>query len=71
MNRQPLNKISVEDIKKYNEDGVVCLRQMFDRDWVERMHTATFNYIDQGTGTHRMREAKTPGETAASISIRS
>lgn len=64
MNRQPLNKISVEDIKKYNEDGVVCLRQMFDRDWVERMHTATFNYIDQGTGTHRMREAKTPGETA-------
>ena len=40
MNRKPLNKISDEDIATYNDKGVVCLRQMFDKDWVDRMHVA-------------------------------
>lgn len=42
MNRKPLNKISDEDIATYNDKGVVCLRQMFDKDWVDRMHAASF-----------------------------
>jgi len=64
MNRKPLNKISDEDIATYNDKGVVCLRQMFDKDWVDRMHTASFGYMDQDKGNHRKREARIPGEDA-------
>ena len=57
MNRKPLKKITDEDIATYNEKGVVCLRQMFDKDWIERMHAASFDYMDQDKGNHRKREA--------------
>lgn len=40
MNRSPLNRITPEDHARFAEDGVVCLRAMFDRDWIERMLTA-------------------------------
>lgn len=64
MNRKPLNRISDEDVATYNEKGVVCLRQMFDADWVERMRAASFDYMDQDKGDHRKREARIPGEDA-------
>lgn len=64
MNRKPLNKITDEDVATYNENGVVCLRQMFDQDWVERMHAASFEYMEQDKGDHRKREARVPGEDA-------
>lgn len=64
MNRKPLNTITEDDIRAYNEDGVVCLRQMFDADWVERMRTASFDYMEQDKGNHRKREAQIPGEDA-------
>ncbi len=37
MNRRPLRPISQEDIDTYNRDGVVCLRQVFDKDWIESL----------------------------------
>jgi len=40
MNRSPLHSISAEDIATYRRDGVVCLRGMLDRDWIERMQAA-------------------------------
>lgn len=64
MNRKPLNTITDEDIRAYNEDGVVCLRQMFDADWVGRMRDASFKYMEQDKGNHRKREARIPGEDA-------
>ena len=33
-NRTPLRKITAEDAETYARDGVVCLRQVFDRDWI-------------------------------------
>ncbi|MBM3513086.1 MAG: phytanoyl-CoA dioxygenase family protein [Alphaproteobacteria bacterium] len=34
-NRHPLRPISQDDIDTYARDGVVCLRQVFDPDWIE------------------------------------
>jgi ectoine hydroxylase-related dioxygenase (phytanoyl-CoA dioxygenase family) len=35
MNRTPLRAISDADIETYRRDGAVCLRQVFDRDWID------------------------------------
>ena len=40
MNKKPLNPITDADIRAYKEDGVVCLRQMFDAEWIERLRNA-------------------------------
>lgn len=40
MNKEPLRDITEEDVRIYEEQGVACLRQVFDRDWIERMSEA-------------------------------
>ena len=35
MNKHPLNPITAQHIADYRRDGVVCLRQMFDAEWIE------------------------------------
>jgi len=35
MNRHPLVPITDEDVATYNRDGAVCLRKVFDQDWVD------------------------------------
>ena len=37
MNREPLRPISAGDIETYARDGAVCLRQVFDRDWIDSL----------------------------------
>ena len=37
MNRQPLRAISQTDIETYRRDGAVCLRQVFDQDWIDML----------------------------------
>ena len=37
MNKRPLNPITAEHRKTYLKDGVVHLRRMFDRQWIERL----------------------------------
>jgi len=37
MNKRPLNTITAEHRNRYRRDGVVHLRQMFDRQWIERL----------------------------------
>ena len=34
MNCDPLELISATDIDRYERDGIVCLRRMFDQDWI-------------------------------------
>ena len=60
MNRQPARTITDADVSAYNDDGVVCLRQMFDSDWVERMGAASLSYMESGVG--RVRDVQKPGE---------
>lgn len=40
MNARPLQDITPEHEAAYAREGVVCLRGMFDREWVERLLTA-------------------------------
>lgn len=46
MNKHPLNPVTREHIETYQRDGVVCLRQMFDREWIERMNRAAQAVIE-------------------------
>lgn len=41
MNRHPLRLVNSEDIESYARDGVVCLRQVFDRDWIDALLPVT------------------------------
>jgi ectoine hydroxylase-related dioxygenase (phytanoyl-CoA dioxygenase family) len=40
MNRHPLHSITAADRAQFDADGVICLRGMFDREWIERMLNA-------------------------------
>ncbi len=40
MNREPLNRITEDDIAAYQRDGVVCLRGMFDSEWIDHIAAA-------------------------------
>jgi ectoine hydroxylase-related dioxygenase (phytanoyl-CoA dioxygenase family) len=37
MNRSPLRPISEDDIEAYRRDGAVCLRKVFDQDWIDML----------------------------------
>jgi len=45
MNREPLKPITQEHIDAYNRDGVVVVRGMFDRDWIELLRPAAERVI--------------------------
>lgn len=36
-NTRPLREITQDDIDTYKRDGVVCLRKVFDRDWIDSL----------------------------------
>jgi hypothetical protein len=44
-NRAPLRKVTDEDIATYRKDGVVCLRQVFDRDWIDSLLPLTLRLL--------------------------
>ena len=64
MNKRPGRKIIQADMDAYNDQGVVCLRGMFDQDWVTRMRAAMTRYLESERGAHRRRVAQLPGEEA-------
>ena len=56
MNRTPLQSITSDDHATFARDGVVCLRGMFDRDWIERMGRAVDRVMDANHPLRRPRE---------------
>src|SRR5690606_41765981 len=42
-----VENITEEDIKRYDTDGAICLRGLFDEDWVERMRQAVGKYLNR------------------------
>jgi hypothetical protein len=36
-NTRPIRPVIQQEIDTYNRDGVVCLRQVFDRDWIDSL----------------------------------
>jgi len=45
MNKRPLNPITDEHRAAYARDGVVCLRQMFDREWIAGLQQAAADVV--------------------------
>lgn len=45
MNKHPLNPITQQHIDDYRRDGVVCLRQMFDAEWIEKLQAGAQDVI--------------------------
>ncbi len=45
MNRTPLHPITPAHQEAYRRDGVVCLRQMFDADWIESLRAGAQEVI--------------------------
>ena len=56
MNRSPLNPITDADVHQFEQDGVICLRGMFDRDWISRMSAAVDRVMDAENPLARPRE---------------
>ncbi|MSQ70595.1 MAG: phytanoyl-CoA dioxygenase family protein [Betaproteobacteria bacterium] len=60
MNREPVRAITEEEVQAYQRDGAVCLRQVFDQEWVERLVKA----VDRTMANpgKRVREATKAGD---------
>lgn len=62
MNREPLTDVTEQDILRYEQDGAICLRGMFDQDWVERMRQAIErNLTNTGSLAIEYAAGKSPG----------
>lgn len=63
MNREILHPITDKEIDSYNTDGVVCIRQQFDQEWVDRMLEACELHITKPSGSARSTNDKSdPGQ---------
>ena len=56
MNRRPLNPITEADIHQFEEDGAICLRGMFDQEWITRMSAAVDRVMDADNPLAHPRE---------------
>ncbi len=61
MNQKPAKAITEAELRTYEEDGVVCLRGLFDDEWCRRMCDAAIRYMESGVG--RARVVDRPDET--------
>ncbi len=62
MNKHPLRPATQQDIVRFKEDGAICVRQVFDRDWIERMAPAVDRLLaNPGTRAREATKAGDPG----------
>ena len=40
MNKHPLRPVTKDDVARFKEDGAICIREVFDSEWVARMNAA-------------------------------
>lgn len=65
MNRHPLQPITQEHQEVYARDGVVCVRGMFDEEWVAKMRTA----VDEVVASAGEHGVKGPSHSEEFLSI--
>lgn len=46
MNRKPLRPVTSEDRETYARDGAVCLRGVFDQEWVTLLRSAALTHVE-------------------------
>jgi ectoine hydroxylase-related dioxygenase (phytanoyl-CoA dioxygenase family) len=62
MNRHPLHPVGDDDIARFKADGAICLRQVFDRDWIDRMNSAVDRLLENpGNRAREATKAGSPG----------
>ena len=63
MNKHPLRPIGAEDdIARFNEDGAICIRNVFDQEWCKRMNAAVERLLhDPGSRAREATKAGDPG----------
>ncbi len=54
MNSELLRPISTEEVDVYHRDGVVSLRNMFDKDWIELLNKGLDVNIERPTKRSRI-----------------
>ncbi|MCZ0951010.1 MAG: phytanoyl-CoA dioxygenase family protein [Rhodospirillaceae bacterium] len=54
--------VTEDDVLAYEYDGVVCLREVFDADWVERMRGAVDQVLDNPGPLRQQFRSDEPGE---------
>ncbi len=65
MNRLPLREVSDEDVRTFWEKGVICLRNVIDMDWIERIRHAFDRILDEpGPTDENLNPEGTPGRFA-------
>ena len=61
MNKHPLRPVTKEDVARFREDGAICVRNVFDREWCGRMNAAVERLLlNPGK---RAREATKAGDS--------
>ena len=63
MNNELLRPISTEEINIYHRDGVVPLRGMFDKDWIELLNKGLNINCESPTERHRIWDKDDSGHT--------
>ncbi len=53
---QPQRQVTDQDVADFQRDGVICLRQVFDKAWCDMLHDAAMEVMNSGQG--RVREPK-------------
>lgn len=53
MNRNLRHSITEDDIRSYEQDGVVCIRDQFDQQWLDHMLSVCESHIASPSGTAR------------------
>lgn len=56
LSTHPQRGVGDADIEAFQRDGVVCLRQVFDKPWCDLLHDAALDAMNSGQG--RVREAR-------------
>ena len=60
MNKHPLRPVTKDDVARFRKDGAICVRNVFDREWCERMNGAVERLLlNPG---NRAREATKAGD---------
>ena len=62
MNKQPLRPITRDDVARFKEDGAICIRNVLDREWCERMNAAVERLLlNPGKRAREATKAGDPG----------
>lgn len=62
MNKHPLRPVTQDDVARFKEDGAICIREVFDREWVDRMNAATNRLlVEPGNRAREATKSGNPG----------